>query len=294
MLKLDTILAPVDFSERSTVAAEHAVALARRFHSKLIFAHVIPPSPYEYAAFEGGYYTGALWPGEEESKKYLQKQLDKLVAKVFPDPSAEKLLLSGDPPRRIEEVVRDKGVDLLVMPTHGYGPFRRFILGSVTTKILHDISCPIFTGAHVEDIAPYDPHPYRHIGCAVDLRDQSETVLRWAADFAEAYKAKLSLIHVLHAVDLHGASEDFWTPELRNMLAENAREEMETLLQKVGVKANVRVATGIPERLIPAFVKDEAVDVLVIGRSADHGLLGRLRTHAYALIRESPSPVISV
>jgi nucleotide-binding universal stress UspA family protein len=46
------------------------------------------------------------------------------------------------------------------------------------------------------------------------------------------------------------------------------------------------------------FVKDKLdksdADVLVIGRSRDTGVLGRLRTHAYALIRESPCPVISV
>jgi nucleotide-binding universal stress UspA family protein len=47
-----------------------------------------------------------------------------------------------------------------------------------------------------------------------------------------------------------------------------------------------------------SFVRDVAdksyVDVLVIGRSPDLGLLGRLRTHAYAIIREAPCPVISV
>lgn len=294
MLKLETILTPVDFSERSIAAAEHAVALARRFHSKLIFAHVIPPYPYEYAAFEGGYYTGATWPDEEEMRERLQGELDKLVEKVFPDPNAEKLVLQGDPAHKIEELIQEKGVGLVVIPTHGYGPFRRFVLGSVTTKILHDVSCPVFTGAHVEEIPPYDPQPYRHVACAIDLGDHSEAVLRWASEFADAYDAKLSVIHAIRGVDFHGVEHELLTPKLRASLLANAKGDVSTLLEKVGVRANIFAETALPERYVPSVLKDEDVDVLVIGRSTKRGFLGRLRTHAYALIRESPCPVISV
>ena len=37
-----------------------------------------------------------------------------------------------------------------MMLTHDYGPFRRFLLGSVTAKILHDAACPVWTSAHLE------------------------------------------------------------------------------------------------------------------------------------------------
>ncbi len=42
------------------------------------------------------------------------------------------------------------------MPTHGYGPFRRFILGSVTAKVLHDADCPVWTGVHLEEAPPIE------------------------------------------------------------------------------------------------------------------------------------------
>jgi hypothetical protein len=35
-------------------------------------------------------------------------------------------------------------------------------------------------------------------------------------------------------------------------------------------------------------------DLVVIGRGVLNGTLGRLRTHAYGIIRQSPSPVLSV
>ena len=55
MFALKKILVPVDFSERSTAAAEHAAVMAKRFDAELIFQHVVPPGPYEHGFVEGGY-----------------------------------------------------------------------------------------------------------------------------------------------------------------------------------------------------------------------------------------------
>ena len=69
-------------------------------------------------------------------------------------------------------------MDLIVMPTHGYGPFRRFILGSVTAKVLHDADCPVMTGVHLEEAPPIDTIAFRHVLVAVDLGPQSAPALR--------------------------------------------------------------------------------------------------------------------
>ena len=67
MLSMNKILAPVDFSKRSTAAAEHAVVMADHFGSELIFAHVIPFSPYHYEAFESGLPARARNGGRPET-----------------------------------------------------------------------------------------------------------------------------------------------------------------------------------------------------------------------------------
>jgi hypothetical protein len=56
-----------------------------------------------------------------------------------------RLMREGDPARAIIEYAEDEKVDLIMMPTHGYGPFRRFLLGSVTAKVLHDVKCAVWT-----------------------------------------------------------------------------------------------------------------------------------------------------
>ena len=68
--------------------------------------------------------------------------------------NVRRLLLHGDPASKIVELAREEHVDLIAMPTHGYGPFRRFILGSNTAKVLHDADCPVWTGVHIEEARP--------------------------------------------------------------------------------------------------------------------------------------------
>jgi nucleotide-binding universal stress UspA family protein len=77
-------------------------------------------------------------------------------------------------------------------------------------------------------------------------------------------------------------------------MSKSAKEEIARLQQELGVSAEVHVTIGD----VPATAADTAerlkADLLVIGRGHHAGVLGRLRTHAYAIIRESPCAVVSV
>ena len=67
---------------------------------------------------------------------------------------------------------------------------------------------------------------------------------------------------------------------------------MADLIQKVGCKAETRVENALVTQAARAIIEQTNADLLVIGRAAKG--LGRLRSNAYALIRESPCPVLSV
>ena len=71
-----------------------------------------------------------------------------------------------------------------MMPTHGRGPFRRFVLGSVTAKVLHDTPCPVWTSAHLDVERAPTPANMANILCAVDLDDTGTHTLRYAGNFA--------------------------------------------------------------------------------------------------------------
>jgi nucleotide-binding universal stress UspA family protein len=93
------------------------------------------------------------------------------------------------------EFAHNEHFDLIVMPTHGYGAFRRFILGSNTAKVLHDADSPVWTGVRLAD-APAAPSISIHnILFAVDLGPQSAKPLAWAATMSREFGAKLTLMH---------------------------------------------------------------------------------------------------
>jgi nucleotide-binding universal stress UspA family protein len=294
MLTIRNILVPVDFSERSVKAAEHAVELAKKFGSKLYFAHFVPPSPYEYAAFDEGFYAASAWPNLEQVRESLDWRMDQLIGKVKPTGPVEKVISRGDPAREIESLIAERRIDLAVMPTHGYGPFRRFVLGSVVSKVLHDVDIPVFTGAHVPELTPIDPDPYKRIACAIDLHDHSERVLRWAWELAKACQEDLIVIHAAPRVEVGGTYGNWFPAEARDAIEKGAREAVAEMMTKVGCKAEVHVASAEPSDYIRHVADESYADILVIGRDAQSGPLKGLREHAMSIIRAAPCPVISV
>src|SRR5579871_2891263 len=111
------------------------------------------------------------------------------------------------------------------MPTHGYGPFRQFILGSITAKVLHDADCPVWTGVHLER-APQEPSiAFKNIVCAVDLGPQSCKTLEWAAGMQKQFGARLTVVHAA----LSGLEAD---------LERAVRDDLTRLEQRFGVDAD--------------------------------------------------------
>jgi nucleotide-binding universal stress UspA family protein len=285
---LSKILLPVDFSERSVAAGQHAKALAGRFGSELLLLHVLTPPQYEFGALEiGGSMLTELYRGRAEQ---ASADLDAFLAAELAGLNARRVLLEGDPAGKIVEFAHDEGAGLIIMPTHGYGRFRRFILGSNTAKVLHDADCPVWTGVHLEQ-APAAPESLRSILCGVDLGAQSSKTLCWAAMLAREFGAQLTVIHVTAAdTDLGDDSEVSWRVDVR----EAAERELLRLKRFVNVEAEDIVEAGEAAKVICAAAGRVQADALVIGRGSAAGMFGRLRTNAYAIIRESPCPVVSV
>ncbi len=294
MLDIQTILAPIDFSDNSVAAAEHAGALADRLGSRVIVAHFIPPAPYEYAAFDEGFYAAAAWADTGEAKAVLEKRLRDLVAGALPGREVEQIVRQGDPVTGIEELVKEREVGMIVMPTHGYGPFRRMLLGSVTNKVLHDLTLPIFTGAHVPEIKLRNREPYKRIACAVDLPPHGEETLRWAWDFAQACKQDLIVIHAAPRVESGGTFGDWFPPEIREDLIQHSREAVDEMIAKVGCRAEVHIDSAEPVAYVAERARELGADVLIIGRNPHGGVWSGLRRHANAIIRTAPCSVISV
>jgi nucleotide-binding universal stress UspA family protein len=289
MLKIGRILLPIDFLSASKHVVHQAAALARHFHSEIVMLHVVTPLSYSAAMINGNYVPANLADLREELIRQAQRQLDQALGPELDGLAVKRVLLEGDPALTIVETARVEKADLIAMPTHGYGAFRRFLLGSVTAKVLHDSDCPVWTGAHLEE-EPAREFSFRSILCAVDLSPHSFKTVQWAAQMAAEFGSQLTLAHITADMEVYGPgpyqSDPSWTEALIN----SANRQLANLQQEVGTKAEVFIGSGDVPKMLSHAAKQSNSDVLIIGRPAG----GRLRATGYGIIRESFIPVLSV
>jgi nucleotide-binding universal stress UspA family protein len=290
MLAIKHILFPVDFSDRTRSAAPFVAAMARRFGAEVTLISVMQP----FWEPTGGLLAPVAFPVPDlaQLESGLQARLSGALTPELAGITVHRNAQLGDPAQTITQFAQSEGVDLIMMPTHGYGRFRTLLLGSVASKVLHDADCPVWTAAHSTEPAKADQAECRKILCAVDATPKSAPVMEWAGQFAALSKAELRLVHVIPSVE--GWPERQMDKEFQAFLKGKARESMERQMQTLGIRAPLCVAAGN----IAGAIREEALrhnsDLVIIGRGLLDETLGRLRTHAYSIIRSSPCPVLSV
>jgi nucleotide-binding universal stress UspA family protein len=284
MLHIKNILFPIDFSERCCAAVPFVDAMARRYGARITLFSVSEALFYSTIGDPGG----PVIINADETLADLKARLDVALRSEFCGLRVERVTDLGDPATLIADFVYPHDIDLIMMPTHGYGAFRRLLLGSVTAKVLHDVSVPVWTAAHRPDLMAAGHLPCRSVLCAIDAGPGTGDLLSWAGRFAKDAGAALRLVHVLPGM------EDFPSPEYQKEERERAQEKIGGLMRELNLEAPLSIVFA----RVPEGVSNEAAlrasDLVVIGRGVMNEKLGRLRTDAYGIIRESPCPVMSV
>lgn len=286
MLRFQHILFPIDFSERSYTVRPFVKSMADQFHSKLTLMHVVHVPTGWYGGPDCGYPMAFDSPVLEEAAR---KEVNAMFGQAG---NVETVIKVGDPASEITEFAERNHVDLIMMPTHGYGKFRSLLLGSVTAKVLHDAKCAVWTAAHSES-----PELTKHVACksvmgAIDLGPSSVALIRRYAEIAREFNAKLRLVHAVRGAGAeveHGFDTDF-----ANFLIDCAREDLERLQAQAGTNLEVCMEGGAVSKIVQAAALHHDVDLILIGRGVLQERLGRLRTNAYSIIRDAPCPVLSV
>ncbi|MGH9646753.1 MAG: universal stress protein, partial [Bryobacteraceae bacterium] len=202
MLPFKTILFPVDYSPSCAAVIPYVKDMARHFSAELTLVHAYALRPvFVNRDIESVLVYSDLAYADpkiaEEARQIEEQRLSAFATEEFPGQRPTLLTEEGEAGSVIHRVLQHQGADLVMMPTRGCGVVRRFLLGSVTAKVLHDASAAIWTsiGAAIEGHSP--TVPYKSIVCALDETPESEGILRAAAALAKSYQANLSLVHVL-------------------------------------------------------------------------------------------------
>lgn len=297
-MNLRRILCPVDFSEASKHAIDQAVVMAGFYKSRVTALHVL--SPLTFAV-----------PGLPSSSDEVSEQarLRRLTTEEFAAATARGIELDvlidvGQPAAAILERATGLPADLIVMGTHGASGFQRFVLGSITEKVLRKASCPVLTvPPRVQSTSQL---PFKRLLCAVDFSDVSLDAVRWALSLAEESGARLTLVHVLEwpweeppppMIEELPFEQGAALAEFRRYLEESAKKRLESLIPESvpGSRVTTMLRSGKPHVQILRVAAEERTDLIVIGvhgrNPVDMALFGSTTNQ---VVRRATCPVLTL
>jgi nucleotide-binding universal stress UspA family protein len=149
MMNIKHILVPTDFGEPADVALTYGRELATRFGATLHLVHVTDNLRLSTFAEAYGDLVARLQADVEEA---AARQLDeRLIDSDGSGPATERAVLTSiSAVGAIVDYARDHGIDLIVMGTHGRGPLKQFVMGSVAERVVRTAPCPVLTVRHPE------------------------------------------------------------------------------------------------------------------------------------------------
>ncbi|MBN1443173.1 MAG: universal stress protein [Planctomycetes bacterium] len=280
-----------DFSERSKEAFAFATALADKFSAEIFLVHhaarslFMAPGQLEllHASLEKKL---AALPGEEPA-----------FQKVKPTP----LLVRGGNARSFGESLAAKGIDLLVLSTHGRTGVARFLMGSFVERAIQFAPCsvlvcrkPASEGDSGEEKA------FGRILIAHDFSLEGALAAETARQWTQAFQARARMLHVVDSeCGVTGFEIELFSDwrEYHEKMKERALEQLRSIAEKDWAETNVEVdvAIGHPVLEILAQAEEFEANLIVMGTHGgacqDRFLLG---TVAEKIVRKAPCTVLLV
>ena len=177
-VQLNSVLAATDFSATSEKSLRHALAIARYYGAKPYALHVTPSY--------GDVSAAALLHARQLERELCAN-------------GGQFVVREGDVWAELQEFIRQRHVDLVVVGTHGRKGLKKVVLGSVAEQVFRNVSCPVLT------VGPYSPHGFeidprgtaRPVLLATDFCESCANALNYAISFANRRGTRLALLHVL-------------------------------------------------------------------------------------------------
>lgn len=301
MVDIQRILCPIDFSQDSRHALEHAAAFARWYRARVTVLHVqSAPQPILPAAGATGGGIETFPPAE--SSELLEAEARRFAEDALPaDNPPEVLVKAGRPAREIVAHAEAMQADLIIMGTHGRGGFERLFLGSVTEKVLRSSRVPVLTVPPRAPQADIAPALYSTILCPLDFSDASLRALELALSLAQEADARLILLHVVEGFvePAHlGEVAHFSVPEYHQYLEQDAMVRLNAAVPdeaRTWCRPETRVVSGKASREIVRLARESNVQLIIMGVHG-RGAVNRLLfgSTAHHVIREVACPVLTL
>jgi nucleotide-binding universal stress UspA family protein len=295
VIRVRQILCPVDFSPFARRALDHALVLARWYEAELTVLHASPLIPALFAT-SPAVNAATLAPFDREA---LGRELQAFVGELDGTPRPQLIVRAGPAVPTILEYAAEHETDLIVLGTHGRTGFERFMLGSVTEKVVRKATCPVLTvprGAPEGQAQPL----FGRILCAVDFSPASDRAAQYALSLAQEAKSRLTMLHVVEWLPDHSFARypGFDVEHVRKSLLRDARARTEALVPeeaRAWCEVDTRLVSGKPYEEIVRIAHDDLADLVVLGVHG-HGPVDRVLfgSTPQQVVRLAQCPVLTV
>ncbi|MFC4408299.1 universal stress protein [Haloarchaeobius iranensis] len=278
----DEVLVPTDGSDCAAAAVGNAVDIASHYGATVHVLSVLDSRSQENAEHQARDGTRAEAVVDEVTEEMVDAGL-----------GVERTVRTGVPYEVILEYVDEAGIDLVVMGTHGRTGVERYLLGSVTEKVLRRSDVPVLTIRDAEDGSVH--YPYESVLVPTDGSAAAGAAADVGLDLATRYGSEL---HVVSIVDALSMGVDVRSELMTDALEASAREAVDGIAERAGGAVGgveTAVAYGSPYKKLRRYVEENDVDLVVMGTHGRTGLerylLGSVTEK---LVRTSPVPVLTV
>ncbi|WP_256290278.1 universal stress protein [Halobellus inordinatus] len=279
----DNILIPTDGSDCAQAALGYATDLATRYEANVHALCVADSRTLD---------TG---PQSDEVRNELAAVAERTCAELSQSGiSTQQAVKTDIPHKAILRYATEQEIDLIVMGTHGRTGVERYLLGSVTEKVVRLSDVPVLT-VKTEDDGNVT-YPYTDILVPTDGSEGAEAAIGPAVSVASRYDAR---IHAYSVIDTVAIGVDVRSGAILEALEESAQSAVDTIEEQATQASVSAVETAIeygsPYRGIRSYVEEHDIDLVVMGTHGRSGLerylLGSV---AEKTVRTSPVPVMTV
>lgn len=283
----DQILFPTDGSAPTAAVLEYALDIAAEHDGAIHVISVVDTT------------SDGLAPAQPEmleaQERAGQRIVDEAAAQARDrDVPVTTAVLQGTPHERIVEYSARSDVDCIVMPTHGRRGLQRYLLGSVTERVINTASVPVLSVNPERDRAL--TYPCRHLLVPTDGSRGAERAVTEGVAVAAATGATLHLLHVVETgslgPDARARLPEGETPERANDVIAAAAELADSMSLD---SYTTTIEYGEPVRAIHSYLEANPIDLAVLGTQGETDFSRYVMGGVSAkIVRTAPVPVLWV
>lgn len=270
----------VDFSGFAPLILSYGKAMAQEFNAELTICHIVQDMVMLSSHAQAGFSTEEVTAQRIEDAKEAIHHLAELE-----DINAESLVSLGHPADEITRLAKQKDIDLVITATHGGSGIKRFLIGSVTDRLVKTLECPLLVLQNQTQKNKGNLSLDRiMVGC--DFSKGSELAFDYALSLAQEFEAELHLVHVfkprlqtplapLGKIEFREDHFPCFPEDVEQDNSEYHRYLLNQMEQRLGSMIPeesrhwctpvVRIRQGEPYRELLDYTRDHKIDMIVLG-----------------------------